>query len=332
MLSALKVAARFSAITKARSIGTCGFCEQEVKCPRGTLAHHGYRRPGYGYIEGSCPGTHHPPFEVSPKTAEIGVSTYSKTVKELTKRLRELPKVKVLLVKEWRSSTPKELRKDEAEPDEWRQAYGNIEHGLKRDLKESERWLDRYEKKVRGWEPAQVKTVEEEVAKKRQRAEVVRAQRMERYVTNRDKTIGRLHKAFKKVQDAERKLKSARDAKSIWKALTQAAKGAHIIYGTYVSKPSKLQQNHPDPVSKDDVCNDMGLDEMWEHMGLKTSSGYVKWAVANEWESKAFSGDNEERGWLWLGLDYWKPFWPGWKGSIDYPLGSKGRSDGRHSW
>lgn len=44
-------------------ICACCFRAQKVK-PSGTMFAHGYERPGYGYIEGGCPGSEFPPYEV----------------------------------------------------------------------------------------------------------------------------------------------------------------------------------------------------------------------------------------------------------------------------
>jgi len=317
--------------TKTRHIGTCAYCGQSVKCPRGKLAHHGYRRPGYGYIEGSCPGTHHEPYEVSPKTAELGVNQYNHEVDSLKNRLREHAKATEITLKGPRSySKERVVQKGD---DDWEHVHRAVENRIEGDLKQAERLLKHYEKLVRDWKPAKTKTVEEEEAKKRERADVVRQKRMERYTTNRDKTMSRLRKAFEKVQKAEKALKSARDGKKIAKALKAAASGAYIIYQTFYGKPYKLEQNYPGPISRDDIIADWASDDILEHMGLKTSGGYVKGSEASKMESKAFSGNYDEDMYLWDGLDHWAPFWPGWKGKIQYPEGSTGRKNpARMSW
>lgn len=53
----------------ARHIGFCPVCERDIKVQYNELVHHGYQRPGYGYIVGDCYGVHRPPHEVSPDTA-----------------------------------------------------------------------------------------------------------------------------------------------------------------------------------------------------------------------------------------------------------------------
>lgn len=46
--------------------GSCPVCFKNVKLsPRNTIVLHGYTRPGYGQVEGNCPGVGKPPFEIS---------------------------------------------------------------------------------------------------------------------------------------------------------------------------------------------------------------------------------------------------------------------------
>src|SRR5271157_5749029 len=48
-----------------RYIGNCQICEGDQKLHDGLMVHHGYRRPGTGYIVGDCPGVGEVPYEVS---------------------------------------------------------------------------------------------------------------------------------------------------------------------------------------------------------------------------------------------------------------------------
>ena len=46
-------------------VGTCSICEREIAVQRGDLVHHGYQRPGYGFIQGDCFGVGYAPYERS---------------------------------------------------------------------------------------------------------------------------------------------------------------------------------------------------------------------------------------------------------------------------
>ncbi len=45
-------------------LGTCQICEREIAVEEGSIVHHGYRRPGVGYIIGDCFGVGYEPYEV----------------------------------------------------------------------------------------------------------------------------------------------------------------------------------------------------------------------------------------------------------------------------
>jgi len=58
---------------KTTTVGTCVVCEREIAVhgPRGEkLVHHGYRRPGHGYIVGDCFAVNLPPHELSVMAAD----------------------------------------------------------------------------------------------------------------------------------------------------------------------------------------------------------------------------------------------------------------------
>ncbi len=44
---------------------TCQVCGRPIKSNTGVIAHHGYKRPGYGWQTSSCPGALYLPYEVS---------------------------------------------------------------------------------------------------------------------------------------------------------------------------------------------------------------------------------------------------------------------------
>lgn len=57
--------------TVTRYIGRCGVCEGDYKLLHGELVHHGYRRPGVGYIVGDCFGVGYAPYERSTAACEM---------------------------------------------------------------------------------------------------------------------------------------------------------------------------------------------------------------------------------------------------------------------
>ena len=75
---------------KARKHGdwTCAYCwNVHAVDSHGVLVHHGYRRPGVGYILGDCPGVGQLPWERSPEGAAIRLQATLKLSGETARRL-----------------------------------------------------------------------------------------------------------------------------------------------------------------------------------------------------------------------------------------------------
>jgi hypothetical protein len=310
-----------------RYIGTCAFCWQNIRCPSGTLALHGFKRPGVGYTIGKCPGARKEPWEVSPITGQIALDYYTADVKNLKARLARLP-TETELTPRW-GRNPKPLRKDEAKPYEWLALYESIETEAKNNLRYSERFRAEYEVKVREWESTKVKTLEEDVQEKREKAEANKRERLDRYTENRDKTVAHIKKAFDKVLKGEAFLKTATDPDKIVKVLIETCKAAESLYSKFTDKPYTLEQNYPGLVDRSFVLADMNLDDIFKHMGLIDGADYLKPSESRKLQY--LQTGKYESSYLRDGLDYWKPTWPGWKGIIRYPEGSTGIRD-RHGW
>jgi len=56
---------------KQRFIGFCPICEGDFKLQDNRLVHHGYRRPGHGYIVGDCLSVHKAPYELSDEVCRL---------------------------------------------------------------------------------------------------------------------------------------------------------------------------------------------------------------------------------------------------------------------
>lgn len=54
-----------AAETVTRLLGTCAICTRSIKVRDGVMVHHGFQRPGDGYIVGDCFAVHREPYEVS---------------------------------------------------------------------------------------------------------------------------------------------------------------------------------------------------------------------------------------------------------------------------
>jgi hypothetical protein len=76
--------------TVTRHVGFCALCERDIKLNVGKLVHHGYQRPGDGYIHGDCPLVHAAPYEVTADTLVPHVAYWMDEAKRAGKRAADL--------------------------------------------------------------------------------------------------------------------------------------------------------------------------------------------------------------------------------------------------
>ncbi len=71
----------------------CQICERQQACDKdGTLGHHGYKRPGWGFINGDCMGEGHKPFPAT-DALELYLIAVRGYIARCKARLEELPTV-----------------------------------------------------------------------------------------------------------------------------------------------------------------------------------------------------------------------------------------------
>lgn len=73
----------------------CQVCEALWALTQGNLGHHGYQRPGFGYIVGDCAGQGHAPFPAT-NALEGWLKTVQAKIKNCTQWLKDLPNEAIL--------------------------------------------------------------------------------------------------------------------------------------------------------------------------------------------------------------------------------------------
>lgn len=73
-----------------RQEGECQICENRQRLRDGFLVLHGYRRPGYGHVEGDCPGTGALPYERSCELLKQYAAGLRREIPLARKRLHDL--------------------------------------------------------------------------------------------------------------------------------------------------------------------------------------------------------------------------------------------------
>lgn len=174
-LDSMERGAFCSNATKTRYIGFCPVCEGHFKCQsvRGKhlLVHHGYKRPGEGYIIGDCFGVGREPHEVSPNLAIDYRDALIVQLGDLRESHANLPRLTELHVRNWRTNRLERVTIDDPR---WRRHFEEHERNLAFQIKETERAVKRTERHIETWERLPLKTVAEEVEEvarqKRERA------------------------------------------------------------------------------------------------------------------------------------------------------------------
>jgi hypothetical protein len=164
-------------MTSTRHIGNCQICERDQKLHNGQMVHHGYTRPGHGFIKGDCPGVAEVPYEVSCDLIKEHIVNLHLCLQNWGDYLGRLQagEVTALYVEEGRGLGPRALVRLEAgTPEAEKHEYGHTkwENAIRRavakaesDIRYAKFDIDHCEKRVADWKPMPIRTIEEEQAK-----------------------------------------------------------------------------------------------------------------------------------------------------------------------
>lgn len=148
--------------TATRYIGFCPICEEDFKLNEGKFVHHGFRRPGDGYIHGDCFAVGKSPYEVSADVCREYIVAVQLQIKDLETRLGQLRagEVKTVCVA-WSQTelTVVNLGFHSA----WEYRVSSAEHGIT----SCKREIERMQKHIEAWTAKPIRTFEEELEKER---------------------------------------------------------------------------------------------------------------------------------------------------------------------
>jgi len=193
-----------------RHLGFCPVCQRDIKVRGGRLVHHGYERPGEGFIVGDCFAVDMPPHEVSPETAEAYME--QAVIPSVRKAAQEVERLKRdpawMLFEEWDPqargrSGYVDVKRTRAEVGDykWDQKLNGLRYQAQGALDARLAEQRRVQKLIDTWQRTPLREVEEEERK----AEQTRAERKAQVEADR------AAKAAK--QDAYSAATKAREAK-----------------------------------------------------------------------------------------------------------------------
>jgi len=141
-----------------RHVGFCPVCTKDIKVRGDVLVHHGYKRPGYGFIVGGCFGVHKQPHELSPKLAQDWLAVIDGMRTRVRREVDTLPSATTL--PRWPGSEHM-VSKEAVHVVEWRDAYTSMERHLNRQLEELNDEAERLRDLIERWTPKPLRDVTE---------------------------------------------------------------------------------------------------------------------------------------------------------------------------
>jgi len=191
----------------ARYLGTCGACGREVKVQNHRLAHHGYERPGWGNIVGTCYGSRRTPHELSPDVAKEWLSVLAEYIADAEKKAKLIappkePKEAPVLLGGYGSGARYEMlaKKDVKDPAAWQAAVARMRSDLVTRIALMKSALPEVKKRIASWTLLPLRTVEEASRERREKTVTAREEK---------KTTSRDAKAAKAIEFYRERLRSA---------------------------------------------------------------------------------------------------------------------------
>jgi len=144
---------------------TCQICGRPIKANRGTIAHHGYKRPDYGWQTASCMGALHLPYEVSRDLIPVAITSLEKYIYNTTVALEGFIKnpPSVLSVKVYSSSRTNKYEdkskpenfseKNSIRPYSYESAYHRHKYDMQNGIKSAKLQVEYLQKRYDNWKP-----------------------------------------------------------------------------------------------------------------------------------------------------------------------------------
>lgn len=261
-----------------RYIGLCAACMRSfVVQPdrQGTLrlVHHGYQRPGYGYIVGDCPGVGYEPHEVSPHLAQVMLDRLQLERDTTQYELRELPnKTELVFIEHQydrsrghidvpRTIHPGEVLEVRAEyrPRTFESTMEETRRKLQLQLDLLERGIEDYTKLIAEWKPQPLTEESEIVERKAAAAKTAWESRQAKRDAEVQRKIGYYRKLLpKKITDLAR-------AKNAEEAYSAAYDMLHLYEQAWggIAKASGWVLKQPDAQLL------LGFGDIWKSMGVE---------------------------------------------------------------
>jgi hypothetical protein len=119
--AAIKAANAARKAERAAKAATCQICARPILANTGTIAHHGYKRPGHGWQTASCFGAKYRPYEVACDALPPAIKSVE----------AHIARVEALLA-EWLATPPAAIQCDATRKGRWNESDWRVEWSVLR--------------------------------------------------------------------------------------------------------------------------------------------------------------------------------------------------------
>lgn len=302
--------------------GTCGFCERKgfTLDDLGRLSKHGYRRPGDGFLVGSCPGSHRKCLELSPETLDLFIQIYGDEIKRLERVLKGKPPASFFTKGKAMRDSQGGLVTDRGEitysmdevteksnPQEYQELVEAWVERIKRNLQGYSAEVKRAEKRRGDWKETPLTSAQDKNSLKEQKLQEQLEKKTEAYKAQLAKDREGFKKLYARLLKEEARLKhlpsNDEDAADVIFEVTNAA---HKLLDSFRRKVADAAYRLK--VDRWRVYEDLDLPEIIKHFN------------GDPWEYYAKSErDLTIAPWRQKGLPRSEWVWPAWSGAPKNP-------------
>jgi hypothetical protein len=276
-----------------RHLGFCAICERDIKVQDNLLVHHGYKRPGIGEIVGDCFGVYKPPYELSFGPPQEYAASVENWLRIVERQLASFPPARLPFREQrkdehghWNHVDVLKSRGEVAKHD-WAYAERQGRRELEAEHAALQRELARLQAWVESWQPAPLRTVEEE---QEQLAARKAASVLERHAKRSAKLADMVQRYQGRLDSAvrQKKIATVMDIfRSAWSKLPDAS-GTNAL-------------TRRSNITGEDAILLLDRDALWRELGVMDAAGHVlrpreDWRAASDWETQ-IERQAEARGW-----------------------------------
>lgn len=131
-----------------KDVKTCACCFRPIAVVSGTMAHHGYKRPGNGWQTNSCPGIRFKPLELSPDGLKYMSEAHASSIESKNHELEQAPSIQSFKKQIHRQMVT--INRGDAEFERHMKAHVS---GLERDIRWHTQDKDRFDARIASWKP-----------------------------------------------------------------------------------------------------------------------------------------------------------------------------------